>query len=752
MKVFGKSSEEIRKEFGERGMDNKTKPLYEFGPFRINTEDRLLFKENEVVPLAPKVFDILLSLVEKSGRVLDKDELIQQVWADTFVEEGNLARNVSTLRKALGESEDGKQYIETIPRRGYRFVSPVREVYDNTLLVRESSRITIEQEEIISDEKGEASASDEQQISTSNAYLLNGVAAQSLPAVATVTSVTAKIRRRLSLFWALGAVLILLALISTFLLGRISGHTPLPSFHQLTFRRGYVWSARFAPDGQTVIYSALWENKPSELFTTRPETPESRSIGLTDMGVLSISRSGELAVLLKPQVGFSNRGTLARMPLTGGAPREVLSDVQSADWSPDNKELAVSHWVGNTLRIEYPIGKVLYEAKPPEWLSSVRISPKGDKIAFLDYPSARFDDKGYVAVIDLEGNKKIISREYTSAFGLAWSPSGDEIFFSASEDDLNNSIRAVTLSGEERLVARAAGRLYLFDVSPTGKALADREDGRIGMIALPPGETRDKELSWLDGSWLRDVSPDGKTLLFDEEQTGGGATGTVYIRNIDGSPAVNLGAGHAMALSPDGKWALAHLRYAKPRRIVLYPTGAGEAKVVVPDATNYLEFGNWFPDSRHILLRVREPDHEARLYIQDIDSGESRPALQEGLIGRLISPDGKFIIARGRQQKMAIHPIAGGEVIPINGLGNEDAIIRWGADGNSLYVMHSTTPVKLYRLNFKTGQKELLKEIFFSNATGLFEMNGFFVTPDGTSYAYTYSSLLSDLFLVDGCK
>src|ERR1041384_1725072 len=128
-------------------MDNKTKPLYEFGRFRISAEDRLLFKENEVVPLAPKVFDILLTLVEKSGRVLDKDELIQQVWADTFVEEGNLARNVSTLRKALGESDEGRPYIETIPRRGYRFIAPVREVFDNAMYVRESSRITIEQEE-----------------------------------------------------------------------------------------------------------------------------------------------------------------------------------------------------------------------------------------------------------------------------------------------------------------------------------------------------------------------------------------------------------------------------------------------------------------------------------------------------------------------------------------------------------------------------------------------------------------------------
>jgi eukaryotic-like serine/threonine-protein kinase len=731
-------------------MSYKTKPLYEFGQFRIDAEDRLLFKGDEVVPLAPKVFDILLSLVEKSGRVLDKEELMQQVWADTFVEEGNLARNVSTLRKALGESEDGKQYIETIPRRGYRFVSPVREVTDTSVVMREHSRITIEQEELVTDEGGEAAIAGGWPPAAAQARAEEPLIAVSPDGAAPVRSVAA--RRRALLYGGLAALLLALALPGAFLLGRHSGGRRLPSFQQLSFRRGYVWSARFAPDGQTVIYSALWENKPSELFTTRPETPESRPLGLADMGVLAISRSGELAVLLKPQVSFSNRGTLARMPLTGGAPREVLADVQCADWSPDGKELAVAHWVGSALRLEYPIGNILYEARPPEWLSSVRVSPKGDRIAFLSYPSARFDDRGYVAVIDLQGKKTNISREFTSANGLAWSASGDEILFAASEGDLNNNIRAIDLAGNERLVAAAAGRLTLFDVAPDGRLLADREAGRFGMVALPPGETRDKELSWLDGSWLRDLSADGRTLLFDEEITGGGATGAVYIRTIDGAPAVKLGEGNAVALSPDGKWALAHLRSAKPRRFVLYPTGAGEARVLVPDASDYLEFGHWFPDGKHLLLRKREPGHEARLYIHEIDSGESRAILQEGLVGRVISPDGKYVIARGRQQRMAIHPLEGGPATAINGLGDEDAIIRWGGDGDSLYVTQGTNPVKLERLNFRTGRKELLKEIFVTDVTGLFEINGMFVAADGRSYAYTYSSLLSDLFLIGGVK
>lgn len=749
-------------------MPQQTKHFYEFGRFRIDTEDRLLLKDGEVVQLAPKVFDILLVLVEKGGRVLDKDELMQKVWADTFVEEGNLARNVSTLRKALGESEEGRQYIETIPRRGYRFVASVKEISADMVLVRESSRLTIEQEETLETPDDPTTQSDAQrnalQAQTAEQVLkLVPETAQSvtqwvvpetqtLAALQTARAVGQQTKAKFKLWWLVFGLLVVAALISIFYLGRITAHAPLPTFHQLTFRRGYVWSARFASDEQTIIYSARWEDKPSELFTTRPETPESRPLGLADMGVLAISKTGEMAVLLKPSIGFSVRGTLARMPLTGGAPREVLNNVQSADFSPDGKELAVSHWESTTLRIEYPIGKTLYEAKPPEWLSSVRVSPKGDRIAFLDYTAARFDDRGAVAILDLEGNKKIISREYTSAYGLAWSATGDEIFFAASEDDLNNSIRAVTLSGKERVITRAAGRLLLHDVSPAGKVLATREDGRIGIVALPPTETREKELSWLDGSWLRDLSVDGKTILFDEEQTGGGATGAVYIRKTDGSPAVRLGEGHAVALSPDGKWALAHLRYSKPRRIVLYPTGAGEARVLISDATNYREQGYWFPDSKHVLLFAKEPDHESRLYIQDIDGGEPRAILQEGLNGKLISPDGKFILAGNRQKKTAIYPVEGGEPIPLVGLAGGDNIVGWSTDGASIYIAQGSMPVTLYKLNYKTGQKELLKEIFAPNIAGLFDINGLFVTPDGKSYAYTYSNTLSDLFIIDGGK
>ncbi len=726
-------------------MDKQRKPLYEFGGFRLNSEDRLLFRDDEVVPLAPKVFDILMVLVEKSGRVIEKDELIQEVWADTFVEEGNLARNVSTLRKALGESDTERPYIETIPRRGYRFVMPVREVFDQAMLVRERTRITIEQEETHIDEPSDKGRQTAPLVRPAGS--LNGQ-----PAMAT-TAAAIKPQARFKLEWVLAGLLIAVLLTLTFFIGKQTGSIPPPTFQQLTFRRGYVWSARFAPDKQTVIYSAIYDGKPVELFATRAETSESRPLGLTDMAVLAISKSGEMAVLLRPTITYSTRGTLARMPMTGGAPRELLTNVQDADWSPDGKELAVIHWENGLGRIEYPLGHVLYEAKAPEWISSIRLSPRGDQIAFLDHPSARFDDRGYVAILDLQGNKKIISREYTSVWGLAWSAAGDEIFFTASDKDFNNGVRAVSLSGKERGVTNATGRMQVLDIADNGKALVMRDDGREGIACGSAGEEKERDLSWLDYSWLRDISADGKIILFDEEGSGGGDKAGVYLRKTDGAPAVRLGDGHAIALSPDGKWGLAHLRFAKPRQIVLYPTGAGEARVLISDATNYIEAGTWFPDSRRVLLLVREPGHEARNVIQNIDGGEAQPILQDGLTGRWISPDGNQLIATGRGKPRAIYPIAGGEPRPIKGLEDQDTILGWSQDGNSIYAaQNARLPVKIFKVNSISGQRELVKEITALNAAGLFSVDSLRITADGKAYAYGYSNYLSQLFLADELK
>src|SRR5262249_53647159 len=116
--------------------------IYEFGPFRLVAAERLLLRGLSPVPLEPKVFETLLVLVQNGGHLVEKDLLMKEVWPDSFVEESNLSRNISVLRKVLNQNQTGHQYIETVPRIGYRFIEPVRELHDSgtELVLRRHTR------------------------------------------------------------------------------------------------------------------------------------------------------------------------------------------------------------------------------------------------------------------------------------------------------------------------------------------------------------------------------------------------------------------------------------------------------------------------------------------------------------------------------------------------------------------------------------------------------------------------------------
>ncbi|HXM59330.1 MAG TPA: protein kinase, partial [Terriglobales bacterium] len=273
-----------------------------------------------------------------------------------------------------------------------------------------------------------------------------------------------------------------------------------PLYHEITFRRGEIRSARFAPDGQTILYSAAWQGNPVETFSARQGMVESRSLGLGRAELLAISSKGEMALSLgsHPVGTWINVGTLARAPLAGGAPRPVLDDVEWADWSPDGNNLAVVRNVGGRDRLEYPIGKVLYETSGG-WISYPRVSPKGDVVAFMDHPN-QGDDGGSVAIVDASGHKTELTREWYGTQGLAWSPDGQEIWFTASELGLFHYITAVDLSGKHRLVTRVPGSLVIFDIWRDGRVLLARADRRREVMGMDPGATKERDLSWLDYS------------------------------------------------------------------------------------------------------------------------------------------------------------------------------------------------------------------------------------------------------------
>jgi Tol biopolymer transport system component/predicted Ser/Thr protein kinase len=540
-----------------------------------------------------------------------------------------------------------------------------------------------------------------------------------------------------------------------------SAATSAPLYHEITFRRGEIRSARFAPDGQTILYSAAWQGNPVEIFSARQGTVESRSLGLGRAELLAVSSTGEMALALgsHPVGTWVNVGTLARAPLAGGAPRPILEDVEWADWAPDGNSLAVVRNVGGRDRLEFPIGKVLYETSGG-WISYPRVSPKGDFVAFIDHAN-QGDDGGSVAVVDLSGKKKKLTRDWYGTQGLAWSADGQEIWFTASELGLDHYLSAVTLSGKERSVTRVPGTLFVFDIWRDGRVLLARAGRRREMMSLYQGEGKERDLSWLDYSYPADISADGKTVLFDEEGVGGGVqygnaqelTYAVYVRSTDGSSAIRLGEGAADALSPDQKWVIVQTP-GSPEQLRLLPTGAGETQPLTNDSINH-QWARWFPDGKRFAFSGNEPGRGVRIYAQDVSGGKPKAISPEGVDATAfaISPDGQSVVGIGPDQKGYFYPASGGEPRIVNGLEPGDLPISWNQDGRSIYLYRTgEVPAKVYQLDLATGKKTVSKQIVPIDPTGVSTIGPVLMTPDGKTYAYGFHRTLGDLYLVEGLK
>jgi eukaryotic-like serine/threonine-protein kinase len=561
--------------------------------------------------------------------------------------------------------------------------------------------------------------------------------------------------RRPTLFLpAAGLALLLVGTAAGYFAGKKVGYVRPAHFRQLTFRRGSIASARFAPDGQTILYSASWDAAPLEIFETRLNSPESRPFGLMRAEVLSISGSGEMAVSLGRRAGlpFMSVGMLERLGITGGgAPKEILDDVIWADWAPDGQNLAVVRYVGGKCRLEFPIGKVLYETAG--WIGHPRISPDGEEVAFLDHPLFA-DDGGSAAIVDRLGRHRLISEPFYSVQGLCWSPRGKEVWFTGAPVGFNRGLYAATRSGSVRLLAQGTGGLTIQDVSRDGRALLVQEKARQNIYALPPGGGTLRDLSWLDWSVLRDISPDGQWILFEEGGEGGGPGYSAYVRKTDGSPAIRLGAGSAMRFSPDGKWVLGISEIVKKPQLVLHPVGAGESRVL-PSGDLRIQYAMWLPDGRRILFSANEPGHGVRLYVQGIEDTKPRAISPEGYraFDRCISPDGKVVAVSGPDQRHYLYPVEGGEPSAIPGLVSGDVPVSWSADGRSLLISRrGEVPLQVFWLDVRTGRKEPWRELMPPDPTGVTTISRVATTPDGKSYAYSYIRSLADLYVVDGLK
>jgi Tol biopolymer transport system component len=306
---------------------------------------------------------------------------------------------------------------------------------------------------------------------------------------------------------------------------------------------------------------------------------------------------------------------------------------------------------------------------------------------------------------------------------------------------------------------RPPGSLALQDISRDGEVLLAEWNTRYGIAGRTAGDSEERDLSWLDWSAIRDFSRDGTQILFTEGGEGGGASYGVYLRRTDGSPAVRLGDGEALALSPDAQWVLSIAGGDRPRPVLL-PTGAGQARTLSAGNLRDYQNGSWLPDGRRVLLLASEPGRGARYYLQNVDGGDPEAVTPEGTSGfgfgaHTVSPDGRWVVARGPDGGIALWPLAGGAPRPVSGLLPTEFPLRWGADGTLLYTAlpaEGRRKLQLARLDLASGKRTVWKDLVPADAMGVTRIGNPMVSPDGSAYAYTYGSHVSDLYLVDGLK
>jgi Tol biopolymer transport system component len=560
-------------------------------------------------------------------------------------------------------------------------------------------------------------------------------------------------KRRRPLWIAVAAMCAVCAAAGAWFGYRLSSHPP-PTFSRLTFRRGFVSGARFAPDGRTFAYSATWDGSPSDIYTARLDSPDARPLGLTGSHLFSISSTGEMAIALDAVLGavpgMSPHGTLARVPLSGGAPRVLLADVEEAEWDPKGNELAVAHVVEGATRLEYPIGKVLYRAAG--WIDSIRFSPNGDRIIFADHP-LRGDNRGDVLLVNLAGEKRVLSVGWEAISGVAFAPGGREFWFVGAHEGNSDALWAVSDSGRQRVLMRSPVGCFLRDITPDGRALVDSFASRNEIVWRDHAAKRDVSLTWLTDSFPADLSADGKTLLFTEP----GLTANYYacLRKTDGSPVVRLSDGEAESLSADGKWVLATM-LTSPPKLLLIPTGTGEPQQLPVSGLDYQRFSQWFPNGHRILFAASEIGHGTRLWVQDVfPPGKPRPFTGEGLSlrGNSISPDGKTVAATGPDGKLALYPVDGGPVQPIPNVQPGEQFVRWIPGGQQVLIYTAgRMPAPLYKIDLVKGRKDLWTVFTPSDPAGALSLYAVLVTPDERSGVYSFQRTESNLSLMQGLR
>ena len=552
--------------------------------------------------------------------------------------------------------------------------------------------------------------------------------------------------------WMWAAVLALVAVaavLAAYFLGKRNVSSSTASYQQLTFEPGYAGPARFTRDGNTVVFSAAWNGGAKQLYSQRSNSAQATPLNI-DADVLGIADNGDMAVILKRRflASWLQRGTLARLPLEGGAPRPILEDVYEADITRDGKEFAVVRRSGGKQRLEFPIGKVLFETTG--WITDVRISPKGGDIAFIDHPLVP-DDRGAVAVADTQGNIQRLTPYASTGRSLCWKPDGKEIWFTASLQGEDPGMYAVSLAGKQRVVLRSPTELVIEDISTAGKVLLESVRFQIELGLKRRGDDRAHDLaSSVD---LGGLSPSGDWLVFNIFQ---GSDYQAYVRKTDGSGAVKLGDGYGDGITWDGT-IVAAAQNSEPHKLYLYPTGAGEQRIIDLGELSagfgtYENDVTFSRDGRWGLFSAFDSRNEVRDYLLDMRTGKLQPITPPGTRAGKLSPDGTRVVTLDiAAQKYLLVDVASRKAGDVAGIEKEDEVLGWDLDGRSVLVWNQEVPARISMVDVASGKRQMVQTV--EPLAMLGSMYARVVTSaDGKTAAYRHRRGLYAIYIADGLQ
>jgi dipeptidyl aminopeptidase/acylaminoacyl peptidase len=467
------------------------------------------------------------------------------------------------------------------------------------------------------------------------------------------------------------------------------------------------------------------------------------------------------------------------MPLVGGTPRDVAENFGNivgvvlrpalSDWGPTGDVALIRQQVVSyAVRLECPIGKTLLESPVQRPLREPRVSPTGDRVALI--VGRRGANGGDVVVVDRSGQRTVLSSDWMEVSGLAWSPDGQEVWFTAGGPARGGvgsygtlkELHAVSLAGRERLLLRTAGDLTLRDVSRDGRVLLSHGRTRVESRGKLAGDGKERDLTYLDGTFTVGISADGRAVLFQETAQAGGPQNTVYLRRVGDPSPIRLGEGGAVALSPDGRSAIANSSlYQSASRLMLLSAGAEPPRELPRGTLDSVGWAHWTPDGRRVVFAGSEKDRALRAYILQPPDGQPQPISPEGIRscgapGYGWAPCVHIQEDKGRLIRIwELYSLDGGETRPAPWVGSEGAVIAWSPDGRHAFVGGwLQPPFRVLRVDVATGRREPWLDTNPPDPAGIDQMNfsGTALTPDGRYYAYAYMRTLSDLFLVEGLR